>query len=197
MKRYLDEYLESIGLPREKARKVALDRGDLLDMRPFNIQAREQWVNDVVTDVAQVCHDEDIALGSTLIEVTIHLTTMVSHLPPAESASLLELRRFGYIQELNRQFLHPLGLSLITAEARNGKGDLLFSRLVGFADLRDDREAGLFYSDEQISKPDVAAKARRVRQEQSDRGQLRMRFHGWVIQPVSDPVESSRSNGWH
>jgi len=46
--------------------------------------------------------------------------------------SVEEFRSFGYLQELNRLFLHPLGLSLIVSIAENGQ-----ESLHGIADYRE------------------------------------------------------------
>lgn len=60
-----------------------------------------------------------------------------------------EFRSEGYLQEINRQFLHPLGLALEVAIGRNGK-----EKLSGIWDYRDDPE-GLRYAKDIPSKEHV------------------------------------------
>ena len=48
----------------------------------------------------------------------------------------------GYLQELNRQFLHPLGLALYVNEREDGQCEL-----GGIADYRDDPEGVIFDQD--------------------------------------------------
>lgn len=50
-----------------------------------------------------------------------------------------EFRESGYLQELNRKFLHPLGLALEVVVGENGN-----ERLGGIWDYRDDEE-GIHY----------------------------------------------------
>lgn len=54
--------------------------------------------------------------------------------------STAEFQRLGFLQEVNRQFLHPLGLSLSMYEADDGK--LYFSPTV--IDAREDPEGYVF-----------------------------------------------------
>jgi predicted pyridoxine 5'-phosphate oxidase superfamily flavin-nucleotide-binding protein len=56
-----------------------------------------------------------------------------------------EFRELGYLQELNRQFLHPLGMALSVTVDEDGN-----EHLEGIWDYRDDPE-GIFY-DEKIAK---------------------------------------------
>lgn len=54
--------------------------------------------------------------------------------------NIKEFRENGYLQELNRQFLHPLGLALEAMIDENGE-----EKLGGVWDYRDDPE-GLYYN---------------------------------------------------
>lgn len=54
---------------------------------------------------------------------------------------IAEFRREGYLQELNRRFLHPLGLALEVAVEDDGT-----ERLGGIWDCRDD-PAGVYYGE--------------------------------------------------
>lgn len=51
-----------------------------------------------------------------------------------------EFREKGYLQELNRNFLHPLGLALEVFEDENGS-----EQLGGIWDYREDKE-GIYYN---------------------------------------------------
>jgi hypothetical protein len=88
--------------------------------------------------------------------------------------SAKEFREQGYLQELNRCFLHPLGLALeVTVE--NGE-------IVGFGgvwDYRDDPE-GIVFGEGAID-PD---KASRVTSELTEKAVTRMQKLGYVYQPV-------------
>lgn len=85
-----------------------------------------------------------------------------------------EFREFGYLQELNRSFLHPLGLALeVVIEEDGGE------HLGGVWDYRDDPE-GIRYGDGMLD----AAKARRVEQSRSQRWKARALRCGWFVQPV-------------
>lgn len=67
--------------------------------------------------------------------------------------SIGEFQRLGFLQEVNRKVLHPLGLSLSIYEASDG--NLYFSPTV--IDARDDAEGYLF--DELTEKDKVRADA--------------------------------------
>lgn len=85
-----------------------------------------------------------------------------------------EFWREGYLQELNRQFLHPLGLALEVSQADDGT-----VTLGGIWDCRDDPEGIIFVDD----GPDPE-KAKRIEQESSVKALLREAALGYVIQPV-------------
>lgn len=84
-----------------------------------------------------------------------------------------EFRETGYLQELNRLFLHPLGLALEVIIDDDGS-----ERLGGIWDYRADDE-GIAYSD----ATDLAEKADRVAGLQAERGPRRMTALGYIIQP--------------
>lgn len=109
-----------------------------------------------------------------------------------------EFREFGYLHEINRQLLHPLGLALevVTEDcpACNGLGATnhcvscgdqgQIERLGGVWDSRDDPE-GFVYGDDLLS----AEKARRVRDEMQRRAGPRVEKLGYMIQPVESTKE--------
>lgn len=86
-----------------------------------------------------------------------------------------EFREFGYLQEVNRQFLHPLGLALEIMIGDDGA-----ETLGGVWDYREDPE-GMNYSPGVID----ADKATRVEAERVARAEERQRALGYVVQPVT------------
>lgn len=85
-----------------------------------------------------------------------------------------EFREFGYLQELNRQFLHPMGLALEVVQEEDGS-----ERLGGVWDYRDDPD-GIHYGEDMISEE----KALRVIREARDRLNPRVEALGYWIQPL-------------
>ena len=94
-----------------------------------------------------------------------------------KTMSVKEFREFGYLQELNRLFLHPLGLAL-EVEVDPETGEERFGRIW---DYRDDPE-GILYGDDIISTPEFAEKIKRVREERLRRQLERLKRLGFVIQ---------------
>lgn len=84
-----------------------------------------------------------------------------------------EFREQGYLQELNRQFLHPLGLALEVDLNEDGT-----ESFGGVWNYRDDPE-GMIYGDDIIDR----AKATRIQQEALSKQSTRYARFGWVIQP--------------
>lgn len=82
----------------------------------------------------------------------------------------------GYLQELNRRFLHPLGLAL-EVFVDNGR-PVAFS---GVWDYRDDPE-GIIYAD---GMPDPA-KASRIEQLEKLRRAERLVRLGFWVQPINE-----------
>lgn len=90
---------------------------------------------------------------------------------------IAEFREFGYLQELNRGFLHPLGLALEVIVEDDGT-----ERFGGVWDYRDDPE-GVRYEG-----MDLADKAQRVAEERERRRPDREAALGYWQQPPSDCV---------
>ena len=88
---------------------------------------------------------------------------------------IAEFREFGYLQELNRGFLHPLGLALEVVAEDDGT-----ERLGGVWDYRDDPE-GVRYED-----LDLTEKAQRVAEEREHRRPAREAALGYWQQPADD-----------
>lgn len=86
-----------------------------------------------------------------------------------------EFRERGYLQEVNRRFLHPLGLALETVIEEGGA-----ERLGGVWDYRGDPE-GIYFDTDTL---DLAAAAEHVDDEWRRRAPGRRRALGYVVQPV-------------
>lgn len=86
-----------------------------------------------------------------------------------------EFRQGGYLQEVNRQFLHPLGLAL-EVEIDDETGS---ESLGGIWDYRDDPE-GMLFADGMID----LGKVKRIRDEKNAKSGVRVELIGSVIQAV-------------
>jgi hypothetical protein len=84
-----------------------------------------------------------------------------------------EFRDKGYLQELNRQFLHPLGLALEVELLTDGT-----ERFGDVWDYRKDSE-GMIYDVELID----SKKAKRIADEQAAKREVRELRFGFDIQP--------------
>ncbi len=89
----------------------------------------------------------------------------------ARRLDLEELRSFGYLQEVNRLFLHPLGLALSVTyqEGSEPKLEVL--------DARDEPDGMIF------GAPDPE-KAARVGAEIRKRHEVRQALLGFVVEPI-------------
>jgi hypothetical protein len=84
-----------------------------------------------------------------------------------------EFQEFGYLQELNRQFLHPLGLALeIVIDDESGK-----AKLGRIWDYSEDPE-GMIFAKGQID----ALKAARVQVAWNEKAEARIKKFGFIIQ---------------
>jgi hypothetical protein len=88
-----------------------------------------------------------------------------------------EFQDAGYLQEVNRQFFHPLGLAL---EITVGKHKRDF-KLAGIQDFRDDPE-GVYFGD--ISTTDAKEKAKTVHKQFLKIFGTRKKQLGYSIQPL-------------
>lgn len=84
-----------------------------------------------------------------------------------------EFRREGYLQELNRQFLHPLGLALEVVVEEDGT-----ERLGRIWDYRDDPE-GMNYH----KSMDLSEKAANISRVVAERAPARLKKLGYWVQP--------------
>lgn len=85
-----------------------------------------------------------------------------------------EFQEFGYLQEVNRQFLHPLGLALEVI-VNNETGEVSFG---GVWDIRDEPE-GMRFADGEIDPK----KAARVHEAWQEKGRVRVEKLKYIIQP--------------
>lgn len=88
--------------------------------------------------------------------------------------SAAEFRALGYLQELNRCYLHPLGLALEVTTDNDG-------HVTGFGDVwdyRDDPE-GMNYGPDMIN----TEKTLRINKELQDKAVTRVKKLGYFIQP--------------
>jgi hypothetical protein len=102
---------------------------------------------------------------------------------PADLIPFIDLGEFqaaGYLMELNRQFLHPLGLAM--SVERQDDGTVTFA---GIWDYRSDPE-GMLFAD--LSDDDARTKAASVEAERQSHILARVALVGSVIQPIGSTV---------
>ena len=96
--------------------------------------------------------------------------------------NIKEFREKGYLQELNRQFLHPLGLALEILIEEDGS-----EKLGGIWDYREDEE-GVYYAIEILSigrQEEFINKALYVKEQWDIRESKRLKALGFMIEPLS------------
>jgi hypothetical protein len=92
-----------------------------------------------------------------------------------------EFREKGYLQEVNRQFLHRLGLALEISIDENGK-----EYISGVWDYRDDKE-GVIYdlkNSDDTRKEKFKTKADYIKQEMEKFDTNRFSLYGWAYEPI-------------
>jgi hypothetical protein len=89
-----------------------------------------------------------------------------------------EFLEAGYLQEVNRLFLHPLGLALEVFVQADGT-----AAFGGVWDYRSDAE-GLAFDDEFLDSDEGRAKAQRVAAERAEKLPARLMKLGYAVQPV-------------
>jgi hypothetical protein len=87
-----------------------------------------------------------------------------------------EFRANGYLAEVNRRVLHPLGLALAIEPDETG-----VLRIVGVLDDRDDPE-GIYFGDPEH----LAGKVAKVAAEEERRRPAREAALGYWVQPIPD-----------
>jgi len=91
--------------------------------------------------------------------------------------SVEDFQRLGYLQEVNRQFLHPLGLAL---EVTTGGGEP--SRLSGIWDCRDEPD-GLIFEESELGEAERTL-ANRIEEEGKVKATHRLASLGYIVQPI-------------
>ena len=113
---------------------------------------------------------------------------------PIKRIDIKEFRKFGFLQEANRMFFHPLGLALevIIEDSRIGSALFHLRRAMlslfgknreyigGIWDYRDDPE-GMLYAPQMID----LNKTRRVEELRRKKEEYRFTEYGFKIQPLS------------
>lgn len=96
---------------------------------------------------------------------------------PIKRINIKEFRAFGYLQEVNRLFLHPLGLALeVVVDEDDGS-----EKLGGIWDYRDDPE-GLIFANEDRGNDASKNRAKRVEAVRQRKAKSRQDALGYVIQ---------------
>jgi hypothetical protein len=94
---------------------------------------------------------------------------------------IAEFRRLGFVQELNRRFLHPLGLALEVVLNEDGT-----ETLGGVWDYREDPE-GIYYAD---LPEEAQIKAYAMDELWLQRYRARTAALGWMVQPPESLIQS-------
>jgi hypothetical protein len=92
---------------------------------------------------------------------------------PPKLIDVADFRAQGYLQELNRRFLHPLGLSMSIEVAEDGA-----ETLAGIWDYREDPEGILYAGGADRTKFE------NIEREWSKRVKPRVAAIGFMVQPV-------------
>lgn len=91
---------------------------------------------------------------------------------------LAEFRDLGLLQEVNRQFFHPMGLALEMTIEEDGSASIS-----GVWDYRDDPE-GMIMGDEIVNDKQWKEHADRIMELFESKRKVREESLGWHIQPV-------------
>jgi len=91
--------------------------------------------------------------------------------------SVAKFRRLGYLQELNRTYLHPMGLALSVEVGRSGE-----ETFGVIWDYRDDPE-GIVFDDEQLDD-EFEDRANLLAAVFLARSRRRKELLGYIIQPI-------------
>jgi hypothetical protein len=114
---------------------------------------------------------------------------------PLPRMNLREFIDLGYLQEVNRQFLHPLGLAL----SLHVGDDPLSVQFDGIIDNRDDLEGWNFnlnsYEDPARAVSRFKSNVAHVEVEWERRRPIREKQLGYMVQPVTDSlIDIARPN---
>ena len=112
---------------------------------------------------------------------------------PPSSMSAREFYQAGYLQELNRQFLHPLGLAIGVSLSKEHGEESKCRFLPYVIDVRSDLEGITF--DESVTSEEVfQKKAAYIRAQQVARCAVRLKTLGFNIQPVPKVLSTPLSD---
>lgn len=101
-----------------------------------------------------------------------------------ETMSLQEFWEDGYLQELNREFLHPLGLAMSVIIEKDDDGNVENVEFGGIVDSRDDPE-GIVFAEDMIDRDKVD----KVSEKFAEKAENRMDKYGFIIQSPDDPIQ--------
>lgn len=108
-------------------------------------------------------------------------TTRTDNGEPVKYVPITEFWAKGYVQEINRRFLHPLGMALEVAEDKDG-----VPRLGGIQDYRADPEGMLFG---ELLVVEDTIRALLINEEWDARKATRVAALGWMIEPLPNAAE--------
>lgn len=97
---------------------------------------------------------------------------------PKKRMSPKEFREAGFLRELNRQFLHPLGLALETVAEADGT-----ETFGAVWDYREEPE-GIAFTDDVVGSETAREQADAIEALRQEKASARKDLFGWVIQPV-------------
>lgn len=95
-----------------------------------------------------------------------------------EYMSLDEFQEQGFLMEINRQFLHPLGLAMAVAVNDTGR----VTHIAGILDFRSDPE-GIRFGPLTIEQVTRSERFQRMQKRMHDR---RKKVLGYVVQPLKE-----------
>lgn len=90
-----------------------------------------------------------------------------------------DFREFGFLQEVNRRFFHPMGLALEVTKTDK------YECLYGIRDFREDPE-GIVFKEDYINNDDSREKANRVSEFEKKKRKSRKLNLGFEVQPIPE-----------
>jgi len=101
-------------------------------------------------------------------------------MPKYQYMDLEEFKTSGLLQECNRQFLHPLGISLSLSYFKDGEVRLFV------IDKREEKPEGCTWIDFGIEKSEAfRIRAQHIINQQQRVGEVRQNRYGWIIEPIN------------
>ena len=101
-----------------------------------------------------------------------------------DTISYMDIKKFreeGYLQELNRQFLHPLGLALEVSQHADGS-----ESLGGIWDYREDPEGIIFDKGDEPTEDQRRRRQERINKQERLRRDTRINSLGYWVQPLEE-----------